>query len=188
TVIESRTVLDLPLNGRDFQQLLGLAPGVNGRSVNGQWVAGNLYYLDGVNNTTVLNATAALAPVLDAVQEFKVQSHNSKAEYGGVLGGIVSVVSKSGTNTLHGSAWEFLRNDKLDARNPFTDATRNGPAAFRQNQFGATLGVPVQLPGRYNGRDRTFFFGGYEGYRYRRPDQVFARVPTAAELSGDFSE
>ena len=140
TVIESRTLLDLPLNGRDFQQLLSLAPGVNGRSVNGQWGAGNLYHLDGVNNTTVLNAAAALVPVLDAVQEFKVQSHNDKAEYGGVLGGIVNVVSKSGTNTLHGSTWEFVRNDKLDARNPFTDATRKGPTAFRQNQFGGTLG------------------------------------------------
>jgi hypothetical protein len=187
TVIESKTVLDLPLNGRDFQQLLSLAPGVNGRSVNGQWGAGNLYHLDGVNNNTVLNATAALVPVLDAVQEFKVQSHNDKAEYGGVLGGIVNVVSKSGTNTPHGSAWEFLRNDKLDARNPFTDAMRKGPTAFRQNQFGGALGGPMYVPRLYNGRDRTFFFLGYEGYRYRRPDQVFGRVPTAAELSGDFS-
>jgi hypothetical protein len=138
-----------------------------------------------MNNTTVLSATAALVPVLDAVQEFKVQSHNDKAEYGGVLGGIVNVVSKSGTNTLHGSAWEFLRNDKLDARNPFTDASRNGPPSFRQNQFGGTLGGPVELPGLYNGKDRTFFFGGYEGYRYRRPDQCLG-VPTCG-VERDFS-
>lgn len=187
TVIESRTLRDLPLNGRDFQLLLSLVPGVNGRSVNGQWGAGNLYHLDGVNNTTVLGATAALVPVLDTVQEFKLQSHNDKAEYGGVLGGIVNVVSTSGGNRWHGSAWEFVRNNVLDARDPFTDAGRSGPPAFRQNQFGAAFSGPVALGRLYDGRNRTFFSFGYEGYRYRRPNTSLTRVPSTAELAGDFS-
>ncbi len=187
TVVDQKTISDLPLNGRDLLQLLSLTPGVTGRSVNGQWAAGNLYHLDGVNNTTVLNSTAALIPVLDTVREFKVQSHNDKAEFGGVLGGIVNVVSRSGTNDPHGSVWEFARNDIFDARNPFTDALRNSPPAFRQNQFGATFGGPILLPRIYNGSGRTFFFSGYEGYRFRRPDAALARVPSDAELGGDFS-
>lgn len=187
SVAEHRAITGLPLNGRDFQQLLTLAPGVNGRSVNGQWSATNLYYLDGVINTRVLNTAAAVVPILDSIQEFKLQSHNDKAEYGGVLGGIANVVSKSGTNELHGSAWEFVRNDRFDARNPFTDARRSGPPPFRQNQFGGTLGGPVRVPALYDGTNRTFFFAAYEAYRYRRPASSLMRVPSEAELNGDFS-
>lgn len=188
TVIQSKVIADLPLNGRDFQELLALTPGVVGRSVNGQWAAGNLYHLDGVNNTTVLAPAAAVVPILDTIEEFKVQSHNDKAEYGGVLGGIVNMVSRSGTNEAHGSAWEFVRNDMFDARNPFTDSRRPRPPAFRQNQFGAAVGGPVSVPGLYSGTNRTFFNAGFEGHRYRRLDASFSRVPTETELNGNFSQ
>jgi hypothetical protein len=100
-------------------------------------------------------------PIVDDIQEFKVQSHNSDAQYGGVLGGVVNVVTKSGTNQYHGSAWEFLRNSALDARNPFTDATSTKPAPFEQNEFGTSVGGPLTIPKVYKGSDRTFFFFAY---------------------------
>ena len=93
---------------------------------------------------------------------------------------MVNLVSKSGTNEFHGSAFWFVRNDTFDARNPFTDAASDGPAPFRQNQFGATYGGPVV-------RNKTFFSGGYEAWRYRKPTQSQGRVPTSEELAGDFS-
>src|SRR6266851_4093844 len=191
TVIAEKPIKDLPLNGRNFTQLLTLAPGVNAvettqgagittcslcqvaipgssfsrPSVNGQWSRSNMFLLDGIVNSHFLSSGYAVLPIVDASQEFKVQSHNDKAEYGGVLGGIVNVVSKSGTNQPHASAWEFVRNNRFDARNPFTDASRSGPPPFRQNQFGGTVGGPVTIPALYHGTDRTFFFAAYEGYR-----------------------
>ena len=214
TVVDSRPVVDLPLNGRNFTQLLILTPGVTpittGQSgtigtgilantgipgttfsqpaVHGQWNRSNFYLLDGLNNSDWFGSTYAVLPIVDAIQEFKVQSHNDKAEYGGVLGGVVNIVTKSGSNSLHGSAWEFVRNDAFDARNPYTDATRTSPAPFRQNQFGLAVGGPVYIPKIYNGKNRSFFFFSYEGWRYRKPSQAFRRVPTDLELSGDFSQ
>ena len=105
-------------------------------SINGQWNRSNMFLLDGIVNEFFFGSSYAILPIVDAVQEFKVQSHNDKAEYGGVFGGVINVVSKSGGNNLHGSAWEFLRNDFFDARNPFADAARSGPTPFRQNMFG----------------------------------------------------
>jgi outer membrane receptor protein involved in Fe transport len=212
-VITSKATVDLPLNGRNFSQLLILTPGVtpvstgqfasvgggfgsnpgipgsafSQPSVGGQWNRGNFFLMDGLNFTTWFTGTYTVLPVLDGIQEFKVQSHNDSAEYGGALGGIVNVATKSGTNGLHGSAWEFLRNDVFDARNPFTDSTRSSPAPFRQNEFGFSAGGPVYLPKVYNGKNKTWFFFAYEGWRYRKPAQTFARYPTAAELNGDFS-
>ncbi|MCI0626751.1 MAG: TonB-dependent receptor [Acidobacteria bacterium] len=213
TVITEQAVKELPLNGRNFTQLLTLTPGatpVNTAqgnaggtgfnaplalpgstfvipSINGQWNRSNLFLLDGIVNEFFFGSSYAILPIIDAVQEFKVQSHNDKAEYGGVLGGVINVVSKSGGNQLHGSAWEFVRNDVFDARDPFKDAARKGPTAFRQNMFGATVGGPVYVPKLYNGKDKTWFFFGYEGWRYRRAQQQLYNVPTAQELTGDFS-
>src|SRR5882762_3535476 len=213
TVIAEKAIKDLPLNGRNFTQLLTLAPGVNAvettqgagqttctlcqvaipgssfsrPSVNGQWSRSNMFLLDGIVNSHFLSSGYAVLPIVDASQEFKVQSHNDKAQYGGVLGGVVNVVSKSGTNALHGSGWEFLRNDFFDARDPFKDAARTSPVPFRQNMFGATVGGPVYIPKVYNGRNRTFFFFSYEGWRYSRAQQSLGRVPTDKALSGDFS-
>jgi len=213
TVITEEAVKELPLNGRNFTQLLTLTPGatpVNTAqgsgggtgfnaplalpgstfvipSINGQWNRSNMFLLDGIVNEFFFGSSYAILPIVDAVQEFKVQSHNDKAEYGGVLGGVINVVSKSGGNNLHGSAWEFLRNDFFDARNPFADAARTGPTPFRQNMFGGTIGGPVWIPKVYKGKDRTWFHFAYEGWRYRRAQQQLYNVPTDAERAGDFS-
>ncbi len=216
-VVESRPVADLPLNGRSFSALLTLAPGVNPvnysqnsgtgygtgfgsagipgstytfPSTQGQWNRENLYYLDGIINTAAFASSYDVPPIIDSIQEFKIQSHNDQAEYGGVLGGVVNVVSKSGTNSLHGSAWEYLRNNVFDARNPFTDFKNNAPsspASFRQNEFGGALGGPVWIPKLYNGRNKTFFFASYEGWRYAKAAGTSYVSPTAEELNGDFT-
>src|SRR6202030_4564500 len=101
--------------------------------------------LDGVINTELTTSAYIMPPIIDAMQEFKVQSHNDQAEYGSVLGGIVNVVSRGGANDLHGAGWEFLRNNAFDARDPFRDALATYPAPYRQNQFGAVTGGPVWL-------------------------------------------
>jgi FlaG/FlaF family flagellin (archaellin) len=217
SVIESKQVKDLPLNGRNFTQLLALTPGVAPVSVaqnsggaqaaplgsfvfpavSGQSNRSNYFLLDGIDNTDQVFTTYAVAPILDDIQEFKVQSHSDEAQFGGVLGGIVNVVSKSGTNNFHGTAWEFLRNTVMDATNPLKGAA-GGVSKLVQNQFGANFGGPVILP-HYNGRNKTFFFGSYEGFRRAQPSSncnlltpsgtcgAFYNVPTPAELSGDFS-
>jgi hypothetical protein len=203
TVIESKQVRDLPLNGRNFTQLLALTPGVSPVSVaqnsggaqaaplgsfvfpavSGQSNRSNYFLLDGIDNTDQVFTTYAVAPILDDIQEFKVQSHSDEAQFGGVSGGIINVVSKSGTNNFHGTAWEFFRNTVLDAKNPLKGAA----SKLEQNQFGANFGGPVILP-FYNGRNKTFFFGSYEGFRRAQPSTgAFYNVPTPAELSGDFS-
>src|SRR5712692_3858280 len=202
TVIESKQVGDLPLNGRNFTQLLALTPGVSPVSVaqnsggaqaaplgsfvfpavSGQSNRSNYFMLDGIDDTDQVFTTYAIAPILDDIQEFKVQSHSDEIQFGGVLGGIINVVSKSGTNNFHGTAWEFFRNTVLDAKNPL-----KGISILEQNQFGANFGGPVILP-FYNGRNKTFFFGSYEGFRRAQPSTgAFYNVPTPAQLSGDFS-
>jgi hypothetical protein len=217
SVIETRTVEDLPLNGRSFTSLLTLAPGINpinysqnggtsyGTNQNaagipgaafvypaaqGQWNRENIYYLDGIIDTGGLSSTYDVPPIIDAIQEFKIQSHNDNAEYGGVLGGVVNIVSKSGTNKYHGSGWEYFRNQDLDARNPFSDFDTNGNPykyPFHQNEYGGTLGGPVRIPKLYNGKDKTFFFAAYEGWKYTKPASSTYISPTTAELNGDFT-
>jgi Carboxypeptidase regulatory-like domain len=217
TVVETRPVADLPLNGRSFSALLTLAPGVSVvnysqnsgvgygtgfgsagipgstytfPSTQGQWNRENLYYLDGIINTAAFASSYDVPPIIDTIQEFKIQSHNDEAEYGGVLGGVVNVVTKSGTNNLHGAAWEYLRNNVFDSRNPFTDFTNNvpsSPASFRQNEFGGDLGGPVTIPKLYHGRNKTFFFVAYEGWRYAKAAGASYVSPTAEELNGDFT-
>jgi len=217
TVVERRAVGDLPLNGRSFSALLTLAPGVNPvnysqnsgvgygtgfgspgipgstytfPSTQGQWNRENLYYTDGVINTAAFASSYDVPPIVDSIQEFKIQSHNDQSEYGSVLGGVVNLITKSGTNNFHGSVWEYLRNNVFDSRNPFTDFKDNMPAApasFRQNEFGGTLGGPVWIPKLYHGKDKTFFFVGYEGWRYAKAVGATYVSPTAAELDGDFT-
>ena len=161
-------VNDLPLNGRNFTQLLNLTPGVSTvnvsqnsatgggvwsnpigtfsyPSVNGQSNRSNLFLLDGVNNQGSFGSTYAVPPIVDDIQEFKVQSHNDDASFGGVMGGVVNVVTKSGTSRFHGSGWEFLRNKAFDALNPLIQPSLQ--PQFQQNQFGATFGGPLPIPG-----------------------------------------
>jgi len=211
TVIETKQVNDLPLNGRNFTSLLSLTPGVvpimvgqNGGmssgggfgaavaigsdysfpAINGQTGRSNFFLLDGLYNYGSIESTYAIAPIVDAIQEFKVVSHTDSAEFGGVLGGVVNVVTKSGTNEIHGAAWEYIRNTAFDAKNYFLPAG-TAKAFFHENQFGASGGGPVVIPKLYNGRNRTFVFGSYQGYRYSTAGNNQLLVPTAAELAGN---
>lgn len=206
TVINTTQVNNLPLNGRNFTELLELTPGVSRAttgqsggggggfvgnpigsftfpSINGQRDRSNFYLLDGLNDQNSFISTYNVAPIVDQIEEFKVESHNDTADVGGSTGGIINVVTKSGTNNFHGSAWEFVRNNAFDARNPFLPTV----TPFHQNQFGGTVGGPVIIPHVYNGRNHTFFYAAYEGYRNHTPSTSFFTTPTPAELSGDFS-
>jgi hypothetical protein len=199
TVVETASVNALPLNGRNFTQLLALTPGASPvdtaqtfgfrgvgtfafPSFHGARNRGSLFLVDGVNDQGSINSTYAVPPIVDDIQEFKVDSHNDQVQFGGVSGGVINVATKSGTNTFHGAAWEYLRNSAFDARNPFFAKVN----ALRQNQFGANGGGPVLLP-HYNGRNRTFFFVSYEGFRNRTPSQVLSTLPTSDQLAGNLS-
>ncbi|MGH9431646.1 MAG: TonB-dependent receptor domain-containing protein [Terriglobia bacterium] len=202
SVVDTRQANDLPLNGRNFSQLLQLSPGASPvniaqnafgwgisplgtfsfPSMNGQRNRSNLFLLDGGNDQAAYVSEYAIPPIMDDVQEFKVQSHNDDSEFGQVPGGVIDVVTKSGTNAFHGDAWEFVRNTAFDSRNFFVPNV----TPLHQNQFGGTLGGPIILP-HYNGRDRTFFFAAYEGFRDVTPSETVYLVPTPAELSGDLS-
>jgi hypothetical protein len=201
-VVDRTRVSNLPLNGRNFAQLAllsaGTAPsepgardeGGFGFSSNGARSLQNNFLLDGVDNNSnlpdLLNETNfVIQPSVEALQEFKVQTNAYGAEFGRGNGAIVNAVIKSGANQFHGSAWEFLRNDKLDGRN-FFDAVGPVPP-YKQNQFGATFGGPVLLPHLYDGRGRTFFFVDYEGFRVRQAQTQTAFVPPTEWRTGDFS-
>jgi hypothetical protein len=202
-VVDQKRVSNLPLNGRNFAQLAllstGTAPsepgardeGGYGFSANGARSLQNNFLLDGVDNNSnlpdLLNETNfVIQPPVEALQEFKVQTNAYSAEFGRGNGAIVNAVIKSGTNQFHGSAWEFLRNNKLDGRNYFDDPTKPVPQ-YQQNQFGVTFGGPVDIPGFYNGKNRTFFFVDYEGFRVRQAQTQTGFVPPAAWRTGDFS-
>jgi hypothetical protein len=196
-VVDNKRMANLPLNGRNFAQLAlltaGTAPsepgardeGGFGFSANGARSLQNNFLLDGVDNNSnlpdLLNETNyVIQPSVEAIEEFKVQTNAYSAEFGRGNGAIINATIKSGTNQFHGSAYEFLRNEKLDAKNFFDDP--NSPIApYKQNQFGFTLGGPIV-------RNRTFFFADYEGLRIRQAQTLTSFVPTAAQLSGDFSD
>jgi hypothetical protein len=192
-VIENKTIVTLPLNGRNYSQLVALMPGStpnqgsrasDGISLNGNRTFQNTYLIDGVDNNNYIlgvdtNSTQALRPSVDAIQEFKVESANYSAEYGRSAGGIISLAIKSGTNEFHGSAFEFLRNDKLDANNWFANRAHLTRPPLRYNQFGGTLGGPVF-------KNRTFFFASYQGTRDKRARTGTTTVPTAEMIRGNF--
>ena len=152
-----------------------------GTANQSQWL------LDGATMVTPFGHAVELLPSQEVVQEFKVQTNNLSAEYGGFAGGVVNLSTKAGTNDLHGNAYEFLRNKELNANSFFNNRNGVPTGAFTQNQFGATLGGPVVLPHLYNGRNKTFFFLNYEGFRLRQGQGVLLSVPTQAERNGDFS-
>jgi hypothetical protein len=204
TVVAEKQVVDLPLNGRNFTQLLSLTPGVAPVSVsqnaggfgnvftggafvfpaiNGQTNRSNFFLTDGINNQGSFQSTYTVAPIVDQIAEFKVNSHNDQAEFGGVLGGVINVVTKSGTNQLHGSIFEYLRNNDLDARNTFQSSV----TPYRQNQFGVAAGGPVWIPKLYNGKNKTFFYGAYEGIRFTQAANTYLHLPTDAELDGNLT-
>ena len=195
TVISEEKVVDLPLNARNFTQLLALTPGAAPISVgqnssgaqsqqigaalipaiNGQSNRSNHFTLDGVFNDGVYMGTYSIAPNVDAISQFKVASHSDQAEFGGATGGVINVASKGGANQFHGVAYHFLRNDALDARAYFSARK----PTLRQNQFGGTFSGPVI-------RNRLFFLFAYEGYRQVAESNILTLIPTPAQLGGDF--
>ena len=195
-IIDNRKVEDLPLNGRDFAQLARLNPGVavsgggggqqggegnvSGFSSNGQRSTSNNFLVDGVDNNNYFAGEAAQLPSIDSIQEFEVQTNTFAAEYGRNSGSVVNLVTKSGTNQLHGSVYEFFRNDVLDARNYFNDE-RFPKSAVRLNQFGGTLGGPIL-------RNKTFYFLNYEGFRRKAGITRITNVPTLNQRAGIFTD
>src|SRR6202790_760698 len=186
TVIENKRIVELPLNGRNYLQLVSLAPnvstGFSGQgqasarqggiragetiSVGGQRINFNHYTLDGVENTDPNFNTFIVLPSIDALEEFKVQTGVYPAEFGREATQI-NVLTKSGTNQYHGTLFEFFRNDKLDATSYAFSALRPSKDPFKWNQYGFTLGGPIRLPKLFNGKDKLFFMANYEAYRKR---------------------
>jgi outer membrane receptor protein involved in Fe transport len=190
-VLTRQQVLDLP-SGRSIQNLMRLNPGVNAiqtgqssiPSVNGQINRSSMYMLDGTVNQSTFFSNLALNPMMETIEEFKVQSHNDSAEVGGVMGAVINTATKSGTNELHGQVWEIAQNDAFNARNTFFRSV----APFKGNTFGGVAGGPVWLPKLYKGRNRTFFFAGFQTQLTRSPSLSYFRVPTARNLDGDLSD
>jgi hypothetical protein len=201
--IQSKQVINLPLLGRNPYALGALVPGVRvsrglndlpvdqistaSVSINGAPGNANEFLLDGAPNTAAAQNQPIIYPNADSVQEFRVETNNFSAEYGRAAGGVFNVVTKSGTNALHGDVYEFLRNDKLNGNDFF--ANRGGKAVppFKFNQFGGILGGPVVIPHLYNGRDKTFFFVSTELVRFVQGVTYTATVPDPRLLTGDFS-
>ena len=200
-VIDNQRIVAMPLNGRNYLDLALMSGGavqaapnsrLGGFSAGGQRVSQNNYIMDGMDNNLVELAGAGrraemVEPSIDAIEEFKVQTNSYPAEFGRGTGAVVNVTIKSGTNALHGTAFEFVRNEVLDARNFFTPAGAAKPA-FKRNQYGLSLGGPVIIPRIWNGRNRTFFFGDFERTRIRETATIANTLPTLKMRSGDFSE
>ncbi|MCL5670722.1 MAG: carboxypeptidase-like regulatory domain-containing protein [Acidobacteria bacterium] len=195
-VVNHRQVTDLPLNGRNFMDLIALSagatPGLQGQSIgnynlNGQRSDQNNFMLEGIDDMNI-EGTPTNTPSVDAVQEFQVQTANYSAEFGRAAGGILQVELRSGTNKFHGSVFEFVRNDKLDANGFFNNQVPPNPgetgapkSELRRNQFGFTLGGPIK-------KDKLFFFGDYQGSRQVSGDSEIFSVPTLAERDRNFSQ
>jgi hypothetical protein len=206
TVIENKRIVDLPLNGRDFLQLVALSPNVTAGfgapgqaslrqggnranenfAVAGQRGTANYYTLDGVSNTDVNFNLYVFLPSIDALQEFKVQTGVYPAEFGREASQI-NISTKPGTNQFHGALFEFLRNDALDARQYDFVGTNPAKNPFKWNQYGFTLAGPVWIPKLFNGRNKVFFMSNYEGYRVRQSTNGLFTAPTPAMRAGDLS-
>ena len=184
-VVEQKRIVTLPLDGRNFVPLMALSPGVNlppGQllpRVNGSRPRTSEYIYDGVSVLQPEPGQVAYFPIIDAVQEFRVETNSPSAEYGRSNGGIIMVNQKSGTNDVHGTLFEFFRNEALNARNLF--ATAGAKPRFRRNQYGFVLGGPIQ-------RNRTFFFADWQGTRLDQGVVRTSTVPTAAQKSGQFTK
>lgn len=193
-VIENRQVMEMPLNGRNYITLGLLSGGTadpvansrdQGFSAGGQRLSANNYLLDGADNNSYELADAGrmggmVAPSIDAVQEFKVQTNSYSAEYGRGTGAVVNVTIKSGTNQIHGSAYEFLRNNDVDAKNFFASPTAPAPQ-YQRNQYGFAAGGPII-------RNKTFIFGDLEKTNIRQAQSTVDTIPTVAERTGNFSQ
>jgi hypothetical protein len=199
-VVSSKAVQDLPLNGRNFIALAQTVAGANEGppnseasglrpddrrqstqvSVNGQGSQVNSQMIDGIDNNERFIGNIGVRPSMDGVEEFRVQTNLYTAEVGRTAGAVINLVTKSGTNAFHGSLFEFLRNDKVDANDYFANAARRALPKYRQNQFGGSLGGSIV-------KDKTFFFVDYEALRYIQGLVYTSQVPTTAERTGDFT-
>ena len=199
TTIDEQKVNEVPLNGRNFLELALLVPGVSpgtagsavstrggggSINVNGMRDSMNSYWLDGLDDTSVGVGQYTVAPPLDSVQEFRMETGVYEAKFGAHAGAEVNMVTKSGTNDVHGSIYEYVRNTDFDARNFFDPSV----APMHRNQFGATLGGPVAIPGVYDGHDHSFFFFAFEGTREHRDFYDNYLVPTVADRQGNFAD
>jgi len=206
-VVENKMITELPLNGRQYLNLVALAPNVNtlapaagqagsrqggdraaqAISTGGQRIMFDYYTLDGVNNTDPNFNTYVVLPSIDAIQEFKVQIGVYPAEYGH-QSTQVNVLTKSGGNAYHGALFEFLRNNKMDAQSYAFSAAQHVPTTpFKWNDYGFELDGPVRIPKVFNGRDKLFFMANYEALRRRQSAPTNYTLPTQAQLNGDFS-
>jgi hypothetical protein len=203
TIITNQQIVETPLNGRTFTQMLQLSAGASPStpgmtagiasygmrastavSINGATSQNNSYIVDGILNVAAWINNLVMVPPLEAVQEQRIMGSNYSAEYGSAAGAVTVVQTKSGTNSFHGAAYEFLRNDKLDANNFFSNRAGRPKPPYRRNQFGANVGGPVF-------KGKTFFFMDYEGGRIRQPSTTTTTIPTIAQrqmvTTGDFS-
>jgi hypothetical protein len=196
----NKSIVDLPINGRNAYGFVQLVPGVRTPnlftqvaygsytdqflSINGSRVNANIFRLDGGLNSEPGFNGPGIFPSIDLVQEYKVQTNNFSAEFGNTSGGIINVVTKNGTNQWHGSAYHFLRNDKLEANDFFANSAGEPIAPLRFNQFGATVGGPVVIPHLYDGKNKTFFFFSYEGLRWVRAYTATGTVPNNWTVDG----
>ncbi len=207
-VVENKRIIDLPLNGRNVYSLAWATAGVFPQrpaagsanegfhsigifTVNGGRDSSNAILMDGVpvtmnSNTANMNANSAV-PSVEGVEEFRIQTNSYSAEYGRSGGGVLTIATKSGTNTLHGSLFEFVRNSKMDANSWFANASGAKLAKFQRNEFGASAGGPLQIPKLYDGKNKTFWFAVYEGRRQRSASTRFFTLPSDEQMTGDFS-
>ena len=204
TVLGNTSITDLPINGRNSYGFAALVPGVRAPnlfsqvaygnyndqflSVNGSRVNVSMFLLDGGWNSNAGFNGPGIYPPIDLVQEYKVQTSNVPAEFGNTAGGVINVVTKSGTNQVHGSAYDFVRNNYFDANDFFANSAGLPISPIRFNQFGASFGAPVYIPKVYDGRNKTFFFFAYEGLRWVRSYTTTGTMPTALQRQGDFSQ
>jgi hypothetical protein len=185
-VVDNKKVVDLPLNGRSFISLAGLAPGValppNSAfpRINGGRPRANEYLFDGISVLQPEPGQVAFFPNIDAIQEFKIESNSPPAEFGRFNGGVINLTTKAGSNAFHGTGFEFLRNDALNARNFFASTTPVKPR-YERNQFGGVIGGPIR-------RNSTFFFVDYQGQRQTIGRAVISTVPTMLQRQGVFTE
>ncbi len=202
--LETKSIEDLPTNGRNPYGFAALVPGVNAPapfsqlsvgmyseqfvSINGSRNNQSSFQLDGGDNSNSAFNGPTFYPSIDAVQEYKVQVNNFSAEFGQSSGGVVNVITKSGTKAFHGSAYEFARNNIFDANNYFAKQAQIPIGPYRYNQFGASLGGPLYIPHLLKRTDRTFFFVSYEGLRFTQSVTATATVPTSLQRMGDFSQ
>ncbi|MBI3681102.1 MAG: carboxypeptidase regulatory-like domain-containing protein [Acidobacteria bacterium] len=204
SVVNNRHLLNVPLNSRNAVSLMALIPGARPNRgfgdafnsttnfiINGGRGNSSEILTDGIANTTGANNpfnALPVAPPVEAVQEFKVQTNSLSAEYGRTGGGVLNFILKSGTNEIHWTLFEFLRNSALDANNFFNNQGGIPLTSFRRNQFGGVVGGPVVIPKWIDGRNKLFFFVSYEGLRQSQQASSIFTFPTAAERRGDFSQ